>query len=424
MRNMSQAFYTPTEDEFKALWDNALIVLDTNSLLNLYRYSENTYQAYFQLLTIYKDRLWMPYTVGMEFHKNRYNSKHSQHQFYSDIIAVLNSFIEPFEKVLGNCRYHRFIEPDTLLKGFKRRVDSQIKAVEATKEKHKNVLDTDGILTEITNLYEDKVGSPLSEDAYKKTCENGKKRYELKIPPGYKDKDPKKGNSQYGDYLIWEAMIDKALESEQDIIFVTDDGKEDWWLKPHGKTIGPRPELLEEFKKRSNQLIYFYKPDRFLEYASEIQDQPVDESVTEEVLQVSDRSRTRDIAHLQDLSPRDIGTMLSNRSKKFPDTSRHQLSLFRPLRGWNKTERNLFSTHLSALEEAERYNKFLQTDQQNDLLEAMKQQHEQYETMKQQVERYEAMKQQIETEINSSLSYDEDLILRETFLNDIFDDEN
>ena len=41
--------------------------------------------------------------------------------------------------------------------------------------------------------------------------------------------------------------------------------KEDWWLVDvKGKTSGPRPELLQEFKKETKQLCYLYQPSNFI----------------------------------------------------------------------------------------------------------------------------------------------------------------
>ena len=35
-------FYTPSDQDFSDLWDNAAIAFDTNVLLNLYRYTDQT----------------------------------------------------------------------------------------------------------------------------------------------------------------------------------------------------------------------------------------------------------------------------------------------------------------------------------------------------------------------------------------------
>lgn len=51
----------------------------------------------------------------------------------------------------------------------------------------------------------------------------------------------------YGDLIVWKQVIQKSKKDKINIILVTDDLKEDWWLKINGKTIGPRFELIKEF---------------------------------------------------------------------------------------------------------------------------------------------------------------------------------
>lgn len=49
----------------------ALIVLDTNVLLNLYGGSHAHQDACFDALDKVRDRLWIPHQVGIEFYSNR-----------------------------------------------------------------------------------------------------------------------------------------------------------------------------------------------------------------------------------------------------------------------------------------------------------------------------------------------------------------
>ena len=49
------------------VWQNGIIVFDTNVLLNLYRYNEETRNELLKLMKSYQNRLWMPYQVALEF---------------------------------------------------------------------------------------------------------------------------------------------------------------------------------------------------------------------------------------------------------------------------------------------------------------------------------------------------------------------
>ena len=71
---------------------------------------------------------------------------------------------------------------------------------------------------------------------------------------------------------MWKQLIGHAKEQKMEyIIFITDDRKEDWWWKEEcqgPKTIGPRPELVEEIIRESGaRVFYAYNSERFLEYS-------------------------------------------------------------------------------------------------------------------------------------------------------------
>ena len=102
----------------------------------------------------------------------------------------------------------------------------------------------------------------------KKRIDEGKKRYERKIPPGYKDNDKSKrgDNSEYGDYFAWEEILAFSKEKKTDIIYVTNDQKEDWWNIIKGKTLGPRVELKKEFFEKTSKNFLLYTMNSFINY--------------------------------------------------------------------------------------------------------------------------------------------------------------
>ena len=50
MRKLFPGHYTPSDEEFGKIWKDGLIIFDTNVLLDLYRYSENTVKALFDVM--------------------------------------------------------------------------------------------------------------------------------------------------------------------------------------------------------------------------------------------------------------------------------------------------------------------------------------------------------------------------------------
>jgi hypothetical protein len=63
--------YRLTDENYKKLWDGCLFVLDTNVLLNIYRYSPKLRKAFIDILTTISGRLWIPYQVAFEYYDNK-----------------------------------------------------------------------------------------------------------------------------------------------------------------------------------------------------------------------------------------------------------------------------------------------------------------------------------------------------------------
>lgn len=120
-------------------------------------------------------------------------------------------------------------------------------------------------------------------DDLNKRYQEGRKRYDLKIPPGYEDDNKKDNANQYGDLIMWFQTIDKAGEIGKPVILITDDRKEDWWYKIYGKTIGPRPELINEFKEKTGMMFYLYQAGQFMKYANVYLNGGIEPEAIEEV---------------------------------------------------------------------------------------------------------------------------------------------
>ena len=103
MNNHYPEFKQLSADEINAIWEGAVIVLDTNILLNLYRYSEATRDEILSVMEKLKDRLWMPYQVGLEYFNNRVNTFSSiadmhndfKKKLYESKANLLNVFNKP-----------------------------------------------------------------------------------------------------------------------------------------------------------------------------------------------------------------------------------------------------------------------------------------------------------------------------------------
>jgi len=157
-------------------------------------------------------------------------------------------------------------------------------------------LTNDELLDFLSQLFDGKTGDSYTDERLKEIKSEGEERYSLKVPPGYKDDDKSEALDpmrKFGDLIVWFQIIDYSKSKKKPIIFITDDKKEDWWLIQSGKTISPRPELLEEFYRVTKQPFWMYSVDRFIKLASEAAKKEVDPAVIEEVKTLpSFRTRT------------------------------------------------------------------------------------------------------------------------------------
>jgi predicted nucleic acid-binding protein len=293
MKSKFPGYFKLNESEISSLWDKALFTLDANILLNLYRYSDETKENFFKILEKIKERVWIPHQSAQEFFDNRLNEIGKQEKAYDDAISALNSIETEFK----NSRQHPFIS-DKLFKKYSALSKEICEELTANKEFHNTRINDDDILVRIEELFSGKVGDEFDEETITKLCDEGKTRFANKIPPGYKDSDKKddveKDIRKYGDLIVWKQILAQAKELKVNVILVTDDRKEDWWVRFKGKTVGPRPELIKEFQTETEQLFHMYQSDRFLEFAGEHFKEDIDKKALEEIRELrllDERSR-------------------------------------------------------------------------------------------------------------------------------------
>jgi hypothetical protein len=74
---------------------------------------------------------------------------------------------------------------------------------------------------------------------------------------------------------------------------VTDDEKEDWWLRIGGRTIGPLPAIRNEIHREAGVLFHMYSGNIFLERARKTFNLPVRDETAKEVKQVREEQQRR-----------------------------------------------------------------------------------------------------------------------------------
>lgn len=257
MRNEFPGYYKLPENRFFELLKTAIFVFDTNVLLNVHRFSEETSKQILEAFESKKERLFLPYRIAEEYHENLYTVYEEINKGYNDLLSDL--------KKVNNRLQHSGRLPvvkKEIIEDLKRSVENVYKDIETKIINSNRLFNDDSKKETIADIFEGKIGERYSEEKIIELNKIAEKRFLNKIPPGYKD-DGKKGNSKYGDFIIWMQIIDFAKD-KNDIIFVTEDKKDDWFIEKKGKTIGPRPELIKEFLDSTNRNILIMNFSNYL----------------------------------------------------------------------------------------------------------------------------------------------------------------
>lgn len=265
-----RGYARPSSVVVDELWTSGLIVLDTNVLLGLYRTTISTRDALLAVMDAVRDRLWMPHQVGLEFHKMRAEVRRSE-------LAEPTKAGEQVERAVTNAI--RQIKPvfdgndaidsnNVLRDGLREAAKYLADDIRKGKDARAYLAEEpDPILARLNGLYgsSSSVGRPFSEKKLRKARKAARQRFEARQPPGFADAG-KPGDLAYGDCFIWFQILSHARRRDTGIILVTNDEKEDW--RYQGEV---RPELLDEFARKTGNSVTIVHPDTFVTEAKDRQ---------------------------------------------------------------------------------------------------------------------------------------------------------
>lgn len=288
MNNHYPEFKQLSADEINAIWEGAVIVLDTNILLNLYRYSENTRDDILSVMEKLKDRLWMPYQVGLEYYNNRVKTFSAIADMQKGFKKKLDDGKTSLLNVFNNqeTSRHPHMNKEELGNVYDEAVKQVMEYVDRQTSRLHDYANDDIVLRKLLDIYNGKVGENFTTEELLKIYEEGEVRSAGLLPPGFMDEKDKRGQGSrhlFGDLIVWKEILNYSKAKNVDVIFVTEDSKDDWWEKKDGK-LSPHKELIREFRKESGgHTILMYQQKGFLDASK----QNVNETTTTEIEEVS-----------------------------------------------------------------------------------------------------------------------------------------
>lgn len=235
---------------------NYIVVLDANILLKVYRSSPDYAEFVLECLDSIKDYVCIPFNVYWEYEKHRKEEYGKKVKSIEKSVETCNQLISIIEnKIKGQCdelSKNGYPNIDGLVDNLMEKVGELKNEFDSYFVEHQNLdflnnWDEDRVLN-LMNSFR-KMPEPSASFIYK-LCKEGEHRYKSQTPPGYKD-SKKDGVSKYGDLIIWAETYKYAALNNKNIIFVTDDVKEDWWEKLDDVRILFRKELVKEFSRKT-----------------------------------------------------------------------------------------------------------------------------------------------------------------------------
>lgn len=336
---------------------DAVFVFDTNSLLvpfNLGQESLNEIKRIYQQV-LKPERVFVTAHTLREFAKNR-SSKISE--LFTEVDKALSTIPNIKElnyPILGDLEaYKKLVEFRRDFANFMNPYKDILKNLQ-TSINEWNWFDP------VTQLYNE-VFTPSNiidtvDDELALTNEF-EQRMKDGIPPG--NKDESKDINAIGDFLIWKSILEFGKKRDLNIVFVTNDEKNDWMLKGNKKSISTKFELVDEYCRFTGGKLF-----TCLNFADFLKIQGALPDVVTEVAAVSESNTTNDIyitiennlklvkkalnSYLADFMESDNNFI---RDESFESTARELLSLLatdnldvlRNFRGvLNDLERNLNS---------------------------------------------------------------------------------
>lgn len=318
MKTEYRHFIPLSEMEKDKIWNDCYFFYDTNVLINCYRYSPSSALELLKAIQDLHPKSKLPRQVADEFFSVREHEIKNQinrHHKFKDAVTEIDSYI-------SNKKMHPFIS-NNAQSSLKSSIDVVLKEIKESEDALTSLHDNDQYLEKVFDIFNENLLPGFDKRELDVIFSDGEKRYNNKIPPGFKDSGKGSGDNQdcffskkrrFGDLIIWKEIIAFAKDNKSHIIFVMDDKKDDWWSKVNGKTKGILPYLRKEFYDETGKEILLYSSESFLSQAKHYKKSNPSQKTINEARDVA--SLLRRFSHeFGEQQPVDLSSIETNNNK-------------------------------------------------------------------------------------------------------------
>lgn len=301
LRDLFPGHFEPAPAEVADLWREGIFVIDANVLLKLYALPEQTRKETLEALKKLGARIWIPYQVAVEYHRNRVRAVGQARERALSVVEPLETALTQFEDAVKAVQ----LEKRGLNSAVKKMASLMsngaeiIKDAKAALASQVDVRGADAIRDSLVSLIADRIGQPPTQQQLDDWYKQAKDRYESQMGPGHEDGNKKnaefmhagvKYNRMYGDYVLWVQTIEKFKDDEavKRLVIITEDKKIDWWSKHNDRISGPHPEMCAEIKRLAKlDSFWMYDLEEFLQEAKSRLHATVSETTLSDVADAS-----------------------------------------------------------------------------------------------------------------------------------------
>lgn len=281
----------PDAADAEELFATASIVLDSSVVLNLYRMSRGTRDAWLDVLNRVREQLVMPYQVALEVTRNVASVRSSLPDSYDALRKQVDGLRKaPATHFTGSRHLHA--ERIAKLKAvLDENLDRALTELAQIRDADEAVVgaERDSVMRALDDLYAGRVLPEPAPATIRRRVERFRDhRAPNEVPPGWKDALSGGKSTPLlaaGDYLLWAEILDHARKSHSRFIVVTDDAKADWWHKEHGN-VAPAPAMVAEAIRVTGHAYAQLNSESFLELAQRLLAIAENEAAVEETAEI------------------------------------------------------------------------------------------------------------------------------------------
>lgn len=270
----------------------AVVAVDANVLLDLYRFRPQTSQDLIKTLRSLGDRLVVPHQALREFWRRRHRSQDSPGAATKAATDALDKSSRSLRDALDRWARAVGVDDDELsgliarVDGFMDEFKGELQGVSQDPSAEQG---GDPILEQLEEILAGRVTPALAPEDWDECVAEASRRIEAQKPPGYLDSEKQDGRlpeGGAGDYLLWYEATHYAKGQDRDLLIVTRDQKEDWWWRQNSDFIGPHPELTLEYHQLTGRRLFLMRPAALLAHAS-VLDVEVDQASSDDAGRVA-----------------------------------------------------------------------------------------------------------------------------------------